>query len=106
MCSSDLIAFEELKEFDDEGLALLFREVDPEITLVALAGASSELVDRVMKPLASREARSLRRRMERLGPIRLRDITAAQREVADAATQLVQEGRLPKLVAPRFVVAA
>ncbi len=102
----DPTAFEQLAELDDECLALLFREVDPEIILVALAGASSEFVKRVMQPLPSREARSLRRRMERLGPIRLDDIAIAQREVAHVAAQLVEDGRLPKLVKQRFTVAA
>jgi flagellar motor switch protein FliG len=104
--NTEPLAFEQLAELDDEGLAVLFGELDPEITLVALAGASSEFVERVMQPLPPREARSLRRRMERLGPIRLSDIAAAQREVAQAATRLVQEGRLPKIVTPRFAVAA
>ena len=100
------IAFEQLADLDDEGLAMLFREVDPEITLVALAGASSEFVERVMHPLPPREARTLRRKMERLGPIRLSDMAAAQREVAQAARRLVEDGRLPRFVTPRFAVAA
>ncbi|MDP7304092.1 MAG: FliG C-terminal domain-containing protein, partial [Pirellulaceae bacterium] len=103
---TESITFEQLAELDDEGLAILFREVDPEVTLVALAGASSDFVDRVMRPLPPRDARTLRRRMERLGPIRLSDIAAAQREVAQAATRLVEDGRLPRFVTPRFAVAA
>ena len=100
------IAFEQLAELDDEGLAMLFREVDPEITLVALAGASAEFVERVLHPLPPREARMLRRKMERLGPIRLSDMVAAQRELARAAARLVEDGRLPRIVTPRFAVAA
>lgn len=103
---TESITFEQLAELDDEGLAILFREVDPEVTLVALAGASSDFVARVMQPLPPREARTLRRRLERLGPIRLSDISAAQREVAQAATRLVRDGRLPRFVTPRFAVAA
>lgn len=106
VAQAEPVDFEQLVALDDRGLALLFRELDPEITLLALAGASPEFVQRVMRPLSPREARTLRRKMERLGPIRLSDIAAAQRAVARVATQMVNDGRLPRLVTPRFAVAA
>ena len=103
---TERVTFEQLGELDDQGLAVLFSEIDPEITLLALAGASPEFVQRMMRPLLPREARTLRRKMERLGPIRLSDIAAAQREVAKMATQLVEEGVLSPPAPARFAVAA
>ncbi len=100
------LVFEQLVGFDDEALARVFRATNSEITLLALAGASPEFVARVTRPLPPRESRALHRKMERLGPIRLCDIAAAQREVARTATQLVMDGELPHPAPSRFAVAA
>ena len=101
-----VIRFEELALLDDISLAILIQSADPQLVLLALAGASREFVDRILQPLEPRESRQFRRRMEQIGPLQLQDITRAQQALASHAIQLASEGRITIHNRRRFVMAA
>ena len=101
-----VIRFEELALLDDLSLAILIQSVDPQLVLLALAGASREFVDRILQPLEPREGRQFRRRMEQIGPLQLQDITRAQQALASHAIQLASEGKITIHNRRRFVMAA
>ncbi len=89
------LPFELLADLDDRSLTIVLRAVDAEIVLLALAGASPELMRRVERRLPNREARTLRRRIEHIGPVRLRDIEEAQKRIEAIAGSLVSQGTIP-----------
>ena len=80
--------FEEIESFDTARLVRVLAEASAEVTVLALAGASIHLVERALKQLDAAASRSIRRQMDRLGPTSLRDIEAAQNELARIATSL------------------
>jgi flagellar motor switch protein FliG len=86
--------FADLAQFDGDALAVLLSTVDPDVTVLALAGAPLTVVDRVLEGLAPEEGKRLRKSIERLGPVRLSDIDEAQRRIADQARQLAMERRI------------
>jgi flagellar motor switch protein FliG len=86
--------FADLELLDDRGLATLFATADSELVLVALSGAGESLLVRLMRQLPARQARLVRRSMERLGPLRLSDVEHAQRQIAALAAELITEGAL------------
>ena len=100
------LQFEDLAVLDDATLSKLFQYADPRIVLLALSGASSQLIDRLLVRLPVRDARSLRRRITELAPTRLSDIEQAQAQLIVLAMRLDREGtiRLPHL--RRFITAA
>ena len=100
------IAFEALLRLDDQSLANLIREADPQVILLALVGADPRLLDRIRRQLAPREARLLRRKLEETGPLRLADIERAQQQVAHTAAELAATGQLRLPQPKRFAVAA
>lgn len=100
------LQFADVLNFSDPDLARLLRAVDPQLTLVALAGAPPAFVDRILAQVPARDARRLRGRFHQLGPLRLRDVEQAQQQLALAATQLVERGTLNLPVTRRFVAAA
>ncbi|HUY31688.1 MAG TPA: FliG C-terminal domain-containing protein [Pirellulales bacterium] len=87
-------AFADLERMDPETLATLLSELDPDVTLLALAAAPLGLVDRVLGQFSPQEAAQVRRTIERLGPTRLADIDEAQRRIAERARQLALDGRI------------
>lgn len=93
------IEFAQLAQLDDRAWARLLRAADVQVSLLALAGATPELVDRLLSQLPPGDARALQRKMEQLGAVRLRDIERAQEHLARIATQLAARGeiRLPRL---------
>jgi flagellar motor switch protein FliG len=69
------------------------RTVEADVLVLALAGADDELVDRIAAQLPRKVAKTFRKRLLQLGPTRLRDVAAAQQDVAEVATKIVQARR-------------
>jgi flagellar motor switch protein FliG len=86
-------------------LAKVFRAADPQVTLLALTGASRQLVDRILGRLPIREAKTFRRQMEQLGPTRLSDMERAQRQLAELAGQMADQGEIIIPRTGRFTMA-
>ena len=53
------VAFDELARLDDSAWAQLIRAVDPQVFLLAMAGASETFVARMMESLGCRRANEL-----------------------------------------------
>ncbi len=84
--------FDDLQKLTDRDWAQLMQAAGAELTLLALTGADGRLVDRLLNSLPPGESQVLRRRMERLGPLRLQDIEAAQQQMVEIARQLTEQG--------------
>ncbi len=99
------LEFSDLAEWAAEDLAALMAAEEPAVVLLALAGADESLMRRVLQPLSPREARELRRKIERQGPLRLKDVQLAQQRLTLLARRLVAEGRIAPPHTPRFATA-
>jgi flagellar motor switch protein FliG len=86
--------FDDLEQFDDASLTTLLKAADPQVAVLALAGARGRLVDRVVRNLPSREAKLFRRSLDHLGPTRISDVEQAQETLARLAEKLEAEGRV------------
>ena len=104
--TSQEIHFEQLASLGAAALATTLQAVEPRILLLALLGASPELMDRVTAPLTAHANKRLRNQMEQLGPLQLQDITIAQQLVAKKANQLLAEGSIQWPGKHRFAATA
>jgi flagellar motor switch protein FliG len=104
--SQPAFEFDDLSALTDQSLAMVFRRADPRVSLVALTGACPSLFDRIQRQLPWREARELRRQIERLGPVRLSDVEHAQSKLAETAATLIREKVIPSPPNRRFTTAA
>ena len=93
------VDFDQLIQLDDRTLAAVLRNVDPGVLVLALAGSREDFVDRICDQMPKRVSRSFRRQLRRLGPTRLSDVEAAQRDVALAAAQQIADRRSPPAAA-------
>lgn len=84
--------FEELSALGDDDWAALIRATEPHIVLLALTGASDQLLKRITQRLAKSEAQALRNKLNHSGPLRLSDIEQAQRHIARLAGELADRG--------------
>ncbi len=71
----------ELESLDDQGLLRALRLADRQTVMFALAGASESLMKRIVKDLPRRKANQFRQQVRTIGPTRLSDMVAAQREL-------------------------
>jgi flagellar motor switch protein FliG len=83
------IAFDQLIHMDSRMLARLLEVADPNMLALALAGSGDELVDRICDQMPKRIAKAFRRELRRMGPTRLSDVEAAQRVIAELASQQI-----------------
>ena len=93
------IRFAQFLELQDATLKRIFAEADPQVLLLALTGAEEKLVQRILKQLPAADAAAVRQRLNHPGPLRLRDVDAAQQQLAQLAVELHELGviRIPFL---------
>ncbi len=89
-----MFTFEDLVKLDDRSLQRVLREVDMRELALALKGASEELKDKIFRNMSQRAAQILREEMDYMGPVRLRDVTAAQRRIVDIVRKLEEAGEV------------
>lgn len=89
------IHFDDLVRVERSTLLSALQSVDAEVLVLALSGASDELIERIADQMPRAMGKALRRRICRLGPTRLRDVEVAQWEVAAAAERTLAAKRAP-----------
>jgi flagellar motor switch protein FliG len=101
-----MFVFDDLLSVDAAGIRELVHEIDRRVLTVALKGTSDKLQRHIMQHLSSEGALILREDIEALGPVRIRDVEAAQQEVIVTLRRLEAEGVLSLASGPaeRYVV--
>jgi flagellar motor switch protein FliG len=89
-----MFTFEDLVKLDDRSLQRVLREVDMRELAVALKGASEEVKEKIFRNMSQRAATILREEMDYMGPVRLREVTMAQRRVVDIVRRLEEAGEI------------
>lgn len=89
-----MFVFDNLNDMDDRSMQTLLREVNNEVLVVALRGASEELQEKFFRNMSSRAAEMLREDMEAKGPVKLAEVDAAQKEILATAKRLAEAGDL------------
>jgi flagellar motor switch protein FliG len=89
-----MFVFDDLLEIDDKAMQLVLREVQGDMLVIALKGASPELREKVFKNMSSRAAETLRDDLESKGPVRLSEVEAQQKEILMIVRRLADEGQI------------
>lgn len=89
-----LFTFEDLLTLKKEDVQRIIREVDTNDLVLALKGASKELLELILKSMSKRAAESLKEELENLGPVKVKDVEAARDKVVAAVRQLESSGQL------------
>jgi len=79
-----LLAFEDIVHVPADQLRSTLDDFESDELAVALRTAADELKDKVLSSLSPAAAARVREEMERIGPVRLSDVEAAQQNVAQA----------------------
>ena len=79
---------------DPLGLKEVLAKVDRKVLTVALKGTSEQLRTQILSSMSQRGADMLREDMEALGPVKIKDVEAAQQQIIAVVRQLESEGVL------------
>ncbi len=89
-----MFVFDNLIEVDDRGIQILLRDVPQELLQKALKGADDMLRDKFYTNMSKRAGEMLQEDLEAMGPIRVADVEAAQKEILSIARRLSDLGEL------------
>jgi len=89
-----MFVFEDLGELDSGGVQTLLRAVDKTDLALALKGASDALRQLFFSNMSERGAKLLKEEMQSMGPVRLKDVDAAQTRMVAAAKELSARGEI------------
>ncbi|HOK47016.1 MAG TPA: flagellar motor switch protein FliG, partial [Bryobacteraceae bacterium] len=89
-----MFVFEDMVLLDKNGIKEVLSRVDRKLLTVALKGTSEELKRHFTDCMSQRGAEILREDMEALGPVKLKDVEAAQQQIIALVRQLESEGVL------------
>lgn len=87
-----MFVFDVLLDIDDRGIQALLREISNDLLVVALKGCDPAISDKVLGNMSKRAATLLREDMDAKGPIKLRDVEEAQKEILDVVRRLADAG--------------
>jgi flagellar motor switch protein FliG len=99
------LTFAEFEHLDPASLTVVLHHAQPELLVLAMAGASSGFGERVFDLFPPHESRRLRDSLAHLGPTRLSDVEDAQRELVELARELELRGEIAPDVRGRLSVA-
>jgi len=89
-----MFVFEDLSKLDPGGVQTLLRAVDKDSLGLALKGASEPLREMFFSNMSERASKIMREDMESMGPVRLKDVDAAQMAMVQVAKDLAARGEI------------
>jgi len=89
-----MFVFEDLSKLDPGGVQTLLRAVAKDQLGLALKGASDSVREMFFSNMSERASKIMREDMESMGPVRLKDVDAAQMGMVQVAKDLAAKGEI------------
>jgi len=89
-----MFVFEDLLLIDQNGMKEILGRIDRKLLTVALKGTSDQLKEHFLECMSSRGAEMLREDMEALGPVKIKEVEAAQQQIIAVVRQMETEGAI------------
>lgn len=101
-----MFVFEDILMIDQGGLKEILSKVDRKLLTIALKGTSEELKKHFLECMSERGAEMLREDMDALGPVKIKEVEAAQQQIIAVVRQLEADGviSLKGTVGEQYVV--
>jgi len=90
----EMFVFDNIIDIDDRGIQLLLREVQSEMLIIALKGASQDLREKIFKNMSQRAAEMMREDLDSKGPVRLSEVETQQKQILQIVRRLSDEGQI------------
>jgi flagellar motor switch protein FliG len=87
-----MFVFEDLLLLDVNAIKEVLAKVDRKILTVALKGTSEQMKNQMLQAMSQRGAEMLREDMDALGPIKIKEVEAAQQQIIAVVRQLESDG--------------
>jgi len=92
--TSLMFLFEDIIHLPDLAIQNVVKNIDSSTMALALKATSEDLKEKIFRNMSERAADMLRDELQYLGPVRVRDVENAQKQVLDIVRQLEEEGEI------------
>ena len=89
-----MFVFDNLVDVDNKGIQALLRDVQSDMLVLALKGASETLRKKIFSNMSQRAGEMLREDLESKGPVRISEVETAQKEILKIARKLADDGQI------------
>ena len=89
-----MFVFEDLLLLTQDSIKEMLSKVDRKILTVALKGTSEQLKNHMLQTMSQRGAEMLKEDLDALGPVKIKDVDAAQQQIIAVIRQLEAEGTI------------
>ncbi|RMH33108.1 MAG: flagellar motor switch protein FliG [Gammaproteobacteria bacterium] len=89
-----MFVFDNLADVDDRSIQAILREVSTDVLVLALKGADEPIREKIFKNMSKRAAELLRDDLEAMGPVKLSEVEAAQKEILAVARRMADAGEI------------
>ncbi len=89
-----MFLFDDLLYVDDRGIQRILREVDKNDLALSLKVADDKLKNKIFENMSERAREILKEELEYLGPVRLKEVEAAQTRVVEVVKQLEDQDEI------------
>lgn len=92
--NSLMFLFEDIVKLDNVAIQQIVKEIDSKTLALSLKATSKELKDKILKNMTERAAEMLEDELQYLGPVRVREVEAAQKQILDVVHSLEDSGQI------------
>ena len=89
-----MFVFENLMDVEDRGIQAILREVQQDVLMKAIKGTDEALKEKILGNMSKRAAELLADDLEAMGPVRISEVEAAQKEILSTARRLADSGEI------------
>jgi flagellar motor switch protein FliG len=100
-----MFVFEDLLLIDQAGIKEIVGRIDRKALTIALKGTSEQLRNHIFTTMSQRGTEMLKEDIEALGPVKIREVEAAQQQIIAVVREMDSEGTVSlKAVGEQYVV--
>ena len=89
-----MFVFDNLVDVDDRGIQALLREISTDTLIVALKACDEDIKEKIFKNMSKRAAELMRDDLDAMGPVKLSEVEAAQKEILTVARRMADSGEI------------
>jgi flagellar motor switch protein FliG len=89
-----MFTFDDIIKLDKTAIVEILKAADKQDLMIALKGANEELKQKFLDNMSKRAAEAFLEELQFLGPVKVKDVEAAQRKIIEIIQQLAEEGKV------------
>ncbi len=89
-----MFTFDDIIKLDKNAIMEILKEVDKNDLMIALKGANEELKQKFLDNMSKRASEAFIEELQFLGPVKVKDVEAAQRKIVEVVQKLGEEGKI------------